>query len=413
MLQTLFPRAHRKFQALPLLGAIADGFDDSLANGGYTESSRRDAMRMLKRADAVLRRLHAVSLANMPHSAFDACWRELKKTRPCQAGTVRSVERYLSAAGMLETWQQDPPESPAAALGAEYAAHLREVRGLADSTASYHEYAAGCFLRHLENRSVPLRSVRSKDIDEYIILTGKRLSRASLQCEVAVVRGLLRYFASDGRAPAGLDRQIDSPRLYQLEKLPKALPWETVKEILKAIDTKSAMGLRDYAMLLMIATYGLRASEVVAITLDDIRWRQGSLRVYQRKTSSPLELPLTDEVAAAVVKHLKQTPPPAPYRRVFLRMRAPMGVLKPSAVMEVFQSAVRQSGLNVPLTGAHCLRHSLAIHLLRKGTPLKTIGDILGHRTAQSTSTYLRLATGDLRQVSLSVPSMRAAKEVR
>ena len=91
------------------------------------------------------------------------------------------------------------------------------------------------------------------------------------------------------------------------------------------------MGLRDYAMFLLIATYGLRASEVVAITLDDIRWRQGSLRIHQRKTSSPLELPLTNEVLSALVKHLKRTPPPAPYRRVFLRMRAPIGVLKPTA----------------------------------------------------------------------------------
>ena len=90
------------------------------------------------------------------------------------------------------------------------------------------------------------------------------------------------------------------------------------------------MGLRDYAMFLLIATYGLRASEVVAITLDDIHWREGILRIHQRKTSSPLELPLTNEVLSALVKHLKRTPPPAPYRRVFMRMRAPMGVLKPT-----------------------------------------------------------------------------------
>ena len=111
------------------------------------------------------------------------------------------------------------------------------------------------------------------------------------------------------------------------------------------------MGLRDYAMFLLIATYGLRASEVVAISLDDIRWRQGILRIHQRKTSSPLELPLTNEVLSALVKHLKRTPPPAPYRRVFLRMRAPIGVLKPTAVTEAFQALVRTSGLEHSLPG--------------------------------------------------------------
>ena len=170
------------------------------------------------------------------------------------------------------------------------------------------------------------------------------------------------------------------------------------------------MGLRDYAMFLLIATYGLRASEVVAITLDDIRWRQGILRIHQRKTSSPLELPLTNEVLSALVKHLKRTPPPAPYRRVFLRMRAPMGVLKPTAVTEAFQALVRKSGLSIPYQGPHCMRHAYALRLLKNGTPLKTIGDILGHRTAESTSMYLRLATGDLREVALAVPGARDRK---
>jgi integrase len=164
------------------------------------------------------------------------------------------------------------------------------------------------------------------------------------------------------------------------------------------------MGLRDYAMFLLIATYGLRTSEIVTVTLDDLCWRQGRLRVHQRKTSSPLELPLTNEVSTALVKHLKRTPPPPPYRRIFLRMRAPIGVLKRTAIKGAFRSLVRKSGIRIPFQGPHCLRHSLAVYLLKSGTPLKTIGDILGHRSPVSTSTYLRLATGDLREVPLPVP---------
>ena len=180
-----------------------------------------------------------------------------------------------------------------------------------------------------------------------------------------------------------------------------------VTTLLKSIDTQSAMGLRDYAMFLLIATYGLRSSEVVAIGLDDIHWRQGSLRIHQRKTSSPLELPLTNEVSAALVKHLRRTPPTAPLRKVFLRMRAPIGLLKPTAIGNAFQALVRKSGLEIPFQGPHCLRHSFAVQLLKNGTPLKTIGDILGHRSAESTSVYLRLATGDLREVPLPIPGQR------
>jgi site-specific recombinase XerD len=240
---------------------------------------------------------------------------------------------------------------------------------------------------------------------------GRRLCRASLQHDIAAVRGFLRFLSTNGRAPAGLDRQIDTPRLYRLEQLPRALPWETVRTLLQSVDRTSPMGLRDYAMFLLIATYGLRASEVVTISLDDIRWRQRILRIHQRKNSSPLELPLTNEVLFALVKHLKRTSPPAPYRRAFLRMRAPMGVLKPTAVTEAFQTLVRKSGLSIPYQGPHCLRHSYAVHLLKNGTPLKTIGDILGHRTAESTSMYLRLATGDLREVALEIPGRNKRKE--
>jgi integrase len=132
-----------------------------------------------------------------------------------------------------------------------------------------------------------------------------------------------------------------------------------VIELLRSIDITSAIGLRDYAIFILIATYGLRASEVVALTLDDVAWRKGVLRIHQRKTASPLELPLTNEVSAALLKHLKRNPP-SPYRSIFLRMRAPMGLLKPTAITEAFQSLVRHSGLSIPFEGPHCLRHYTA-----------------------------------------------------
>jgi len=301
--------------------------------------------------------------------------------------------------------------SASVVLSEEYAKHLREVRGFAPSTVGHHRYASQCFLNHLQTKKVPLASIEPKDVEAYIKQAGKRLCRGSLQHDIAALRGFLRFLATDGRAPTGLDRRIDTPRLYRLEQLPRALPWDTVMLLLRSIDTASAMGLRDYTMFLLIATYGLRASEVVSLTLDDIRWRQGILRIHQRKTCSPLELPLTNEVMAVMVKHLKRTPPPAPYRRVFLRMRAPIGLLKPTAVTEAFQAAARKSGLSIPFQGPHCLRHAYALHLLKNGTPLKTIGDILGHRTAESTSMYLRLATGDLREVSLAVPGGRQRRK--
>jgi site-specific recombinase XerD len=392
-----------------LLGCVADGFDDWLAANGYTRVSRQNSIRMLPHVEAELRRCQVKELANLAQPVLRNCWRTLRKNRPFSARAVRTLERYLAANGLIADDQPATGTSTASELANEYANYLREVRGFAASTVANHRYTVQCFLQHLDGAEIALNKIRVAQIESYIIQAGKRLSRSSLQHDISALRSFLRFQAIEDRVPSALASQIDTPRLYQLEKLPRALSWETVRTLLRSIDRTSAMGLRDYAMFLLIVTYGLRVSEVVAITLDDIRWRQGSLRIRQSKTSSPLELPLTNEVSTALVKHLKRTPPPAPYRRIFLRMRAPIGVLKRTVIRGVFSRSVRNSGLRIPFQGAHCLRHSLAVHLLKSGTSLKIIGGVLGHRSAVSTSTYLRLATGDLREVSLPVPGRKHA----
>jgi integrase/recombinase XerD len=412
MLHSLLPRVYRRFLSLPLLGPIADGFDDWLAANGYTRISRGCLIRMLKYVDTDLRRRHVKEVGNLTHAKLNACWRDLMKVCPTRAGTVRTLERYLAANALIVRASAETPSSAASILVEEYVKYLHEVRGLAPDSLSNRRHTAHWFLRYLDKEGIGFKNIRRSHLESYVTRASKRLCGRSLQNDICRLRVFLRFLALDGRVPAGLDRQIDTPRLYRLQRLPHALPWETVSTLLRSIDRTSAIGLRDYAMFLLIATYGLRAGEVVTITLDDVHWRQSRLRIHQRKTLSSLELPLTNEVSTALVKHLKRTPPPPPHRRIFLRMRAPIGVLKATAVTEVFQSVVRKSGLSIPFQGPHCIRHSLATHLLKNGTPLKTIGDILGHRSTASTSTYLRLATGDLREVSLAVPGReRQVKE--
>jgi integrase/recombinase XerD len=409
MLRSLLPKAHHKFLSLPLLGPITDGFDDWLAASGFTRGSRKFSIWMLPRVDANLRRRRIDEVAKLNHAVLHDCWKALMKIYPCGAGTVHTLERYLIASGLIVDGRQTTPQT--STLSEDYTNHLRQVRGFSASTVSSHRRTAQCFLQHLKESGIDVGRIRASNIETYISKAGRRLSRASLQHDIAALRGFLRFLTTDGRLPTGLDLQIDTPRLYRLEQLPRALPWETVRTLLQSVDTRSPIGLRDYAMFLLIATYGLRASEVVAVGLDDIHWRRSVLRIHQRKTSSPLELPLTNEVLSALVKHLKRTPPPEPYRRVFLRMRAPIGLLKPTAVAEAFQALVRKSGLRISYQGPHCIRHSYAVHLLKSGTSLKTIGDILGHRTAESTSMYLRLATGDLREVALEIPGRDKRKD--
>jgi integrase/recombinase XerD len=244
MLRTLFPRTHRKYLSLPLLGPIADGFDDWLASNGFAQSSRKFCIRMLRQLDANLRLRRIEKVAELTHSVLHDCWGTFIKSLPRHAGTARSLERYLVASGLIADGRNQPATlpSPTWNLIEEYVGHMHEVRGFAASTISHHRFTAQCFLQHLEKTGIALKDSQPRNVEAYVANAGKRLSRASLQHEIGALRGFLRFLAMNERVPHGLASQIDTPRLYRLEQLPRALPWDTVCALLRSIDTTKAMG---------------------------------------------------------------------------------------------------------------------------------------------------------------------------
>jgi site-specific recombinase XerD len=283
---------------------------------------------------------------------------------------------------------------------------LRDIRGFAPSTVHDHLVTTAKLLTHLfgDGHTPRFAELDINGIEDFLTPLANGLTRGTVQHEVAHIRGFLRYLAMTGVMPSGLDTQIDTPRAYRPRPPIRALPWETVEAFLNSINRKTPMGLRDYTMFLLMTHYGLRPSEVVDLTLDDIAWRKGEIRVIQRKTGQPLYLPLVDQVANALVEYLQSRPLDLPYRQLFLRVRAPAGLLKPTAVTEAFQHWARLSGLAIPFQGSYCLRHSYTVHLLHLGVSVKTIGDLLGHRVTESTEVYLRLSLEDLRCVALPLP---------
>ena len=404
MLKQLFRRDHSRYSSLPLLGTALDGFATFLINNGYPQDVVCRRLRSAMSIDRRLRRCGCRDLRKITREKLRKCAPGPGRSQENinVSATVRLLERYFDEQHILPP----VPLKPAEERLASYRSYLETVRGLAPSTVKHHLATASELLSHLNDRGglSYLPKLTSRDIEDFVQKTGKRISRASLQHAIACVRSFLRFLAVRNEAPTGLDSQIDTPRLYRGEKLPCSLPWETVNALLKSIDRSTPLGVRDYAMLLLAGTYGLRASEIVALKLEDIKWRASRLHVWQRKTAAPLILPLTASVGNSILDYVRRGRPKVPYREVFVRHRAPIGTLKPTAVTEVFQSWSRRSGLQIPFQGPHCIRHSYAVHLLRQGTSLKTIGDILGHRSSESTCVYLRLAVDDLRTVPLSLP---------
>jgi len=413
LLTELYPRYHQRYSSLPILGSVLEGYARFLFDGGYPRHRVRQHFRTACRLVPRLQELGVQQTADLTRDRLWACAPASSQDDRDLTVLVRLLERYLEALGIFDPPQPTKSEVEVAA----YRTYLEEIRGLAPSTVAHHSTTVAEFLDHLSYEDNPscLSELQAPDVEAFVVKIGRRLSRASLQHSVSHLRSFLRFLVTRNQVPPGLDEQIDTPLVYRGERLPRSLPWETVRTLLRSIDRSTPMGRRDFAMLLLIGTYGLRTSEVVALTLDDIDWRSERLSVAQRKTATSLILPLTVEVGESLVDYLQHGRPSSRYREVFLRCRAPAGVLKPTAVTEVFQAWSARSSLDIPFQGPHCLRHSVAVHLLREGTSLKTIGDLLGHRSAESTCVYLRLAIDDLRGAALPLPresTLRAAEEV-
>ncbi len=405
MLEEVVPRATGRYRWLPLLGASTENFVRWLAARGYRKTTLGDMIPALARIDRWLRQHGVERLADIDPVILEQCWEAFRR-RTCQrSAVVRALGQYLDSQGLVRKLQK--PLTPSEHLAAEYARHLETARGLARSTIESHARSATRFLEYVGYDVDParLQTVAGIPIEAFVRDQARRLRRTSLQQLIAQLRGFLRFMATRDEALSTLATSIDTPRIYSQEQLPRALPWETVQALLESIDRGTAQGMRDYAMIFLMATYGLRVGEIAALTLEDIQWRQRRLSVPRTKVRSRLVLPLTDRAGAVILDYLRAARPCGiACRHLFVSGRAPIGPLTRAAVSNAFGRRARRSGLKIPFAGAHCLRHSYALHLLHSGMSVKLIGDLLGHQSAGSTCVYLRLATEDLRQVPLAVP---------
>ncbi|KVM78559.1 integrase [Burkholderia ubonensis] len=234
-------------------------------------------------------------------------------------------------------------------------------------------------------------------------MKSKENNRQSLQHVVAHVRAFLRYCGDHGEEPPGL-HVIDMPRVYRGESPPRALDWTLVRRLLASISRDDPRGKRDYAILDLMAFYGLRPSEVACLRLDSIDWEAGTLKVRQSKTSSVLMLPLAERTLRILRRYVTDARPSSDLPQLFLRVRSPIAAPKHYGIIEVFNYRAARSGLPIDRASSYSLRHAFAMRLLSRGIGIKTIGDLLGHRSLEATCVYLRIDVDMLRTVALPVP---------
>jgi integrase len=207
----------------------------------------------------------------------------------------------------------------------------------------------------------------------------------------------LRYLVSQGKCRAGLDTAIPTIAGWRLASLPRCLSTDEVEQLLSACDPASPMGLRDRAVIILLARLGLRASDVAALRFADIDWEDGSILV-KGKSRREARLPLPQEVGDAILAYLEHRRG-VHDQRVFLRCIAPFRGLPGSAVSQIVRRNMRRAGLTAPAYGSHILRHTAATEMLRRGVSLYDIGSVLRHRSADMSAYYAKVDMELLKEV--------------
>ena len=282
--------------------------------------------------------------------------------------------------------------------------YLGAERGLRPESIVGYRHHLACFEAYLDRIGV----TRLADLSPAILSAfvaeraGAGLAKTTVRSGCGVLRVFLRYAHRQGLVAADLSKAVEWPTAYRLADVPRSISWAEVALVLGGVDRRTPCGKRDYAILLLLVTYGLRAREVAALTLDDIDWKRDRLAIPGRKAGHSTAFPLSAVVGEALVDYLRHgRPPSSDDRHVFFRAVAPRRPVSRVAVSACARHYLLKAGIQVPRPGSHTLRHTCVQRLVDDGFGFKAIGDFIGHRSPASTEIYAKVAIEPLRQVAL------------
>jgi integrase/recombinase XerD len=329
--------------------------------------------------------------------------RQLRHTsRPGLAKEIRGpVEHMLTVTGY--SGRRARRDAPFSVAVPGFLGYLADERGLRPATIAQYRYQLLVLEDWLDRAGAgQLSSLSPALIREFIAdLADGGMARASIGIACSALRVFLRYAHRERALSCDLSTAVGHPLTWRLADLPRSISWEEVGQVLASVDQRPPAGKRDYAMLLLMATYGLRGREVAALTLDDIDWSRERLTVPSRKAGHSTAFPLSPDAGAALIAYLRHGRPQTASRRVFFRSLAPVQPLGPSAVSDRARHHLLAAGIQVRRPGSHTLRHSCLQRLTDTGFAWKTIGDYAGHRSPSSTEIYTKVAIEPLREVAL------------
>ena len=398
------PEATARHRSAPLYDARVQFLQHCRASGSPRGTLRRKARELLVIIEQLrlrpegLIRPDAIRAAAQHWAYRQPSHFKLKDAEKARGHFIRAATRWLGFLGRL----QAPPAPAYQRLVEAFARYLEDEQGLSPLTIRTECGHIGRFLSRQWAAGRSLATVAIQHIDAAIAEKGRRdgCCRASIRCYAASLRAFFRYAEAQGWCAPGLAAAILAPTVYRHESLPAGPSWVVVQQVLQDTAGTRPVEIRDHAILLLLAVYGLRSEEIQALQLADLGWDREVLTVVRPKARRTQQFPLTSAVGDAILRYLQEVRGHRPARHVFLTLRAPYGPLSRSALWKVVSERLRPLQTSLRHLGPHALRHACATHLLAQGLSMKAIGDQLGHRDPDSTCRYAKVDLAGLREVA-------------
>jgi site-specific recombinase XerD len=377
---------------------------ERLHDGGYAIQSGQLQLRMLGDFNIWLDRKR-LGADEVDSSVLERYIRSRAKAGKLREGDAAALKRMLR---MLRDGQAEAPSAPPTAgqfVLEQYLHYLRQQRGLAEGTIKKYTPLVRTFLAETFPLGVPdFYQISADNIARFVQRRAERVTTKDAPTVVTALRSFLRHLFHRGAIQSDLAACAPTIATWSQSKVPKFLPPEQIQRVLDSCERGSPIGKRNYCILLLLARLGLRAGEVVALTLDDIDWEAGAITV-RGKGKRVEQMPLPVEVGAAIADYLRRARPDCSSRRVFIREKAPLvGFANSVAICSLVDRALKKAGVESVYPGSHLFRHSLATTMLQHGASLPEIGDLLRHRRPDTTAIYAKVDLVSLRSIALPWP---------
>jgi site-specific recombinase XerD len=388
------------------LNEYLDAYAAAVAEQGYAHYSIRQQIVVIADFSRWLKQKH-IDAPALNSNVVKRYLRLRRRQQRLRRGEPKALERLLAMLRQkgVAKQQQAVAVNARTRITSEFRCYLLQERGLSPSTLLNYVPVAEQFLAERFHNTVPnFARIRATHVTGFVLRHAHQLSPVRAGLMVTGLRSFFRYLRHRGVIATDLAACVPTVPNWSLSTLPRFLPAAKVERVLNYCDRTTAVGRRNHAILLLLARLGVRAGEVVGLRLDDIDWSTGQITI-RGKGDKSAQLPLANDVGAALAAYLRHDRPRSATRSVFLRHRAPLvGFGNSSTISSLVRRALQHAGVESAHTGAHVLRHSLATSLLRQGGSLDEIGELLRHRSPNTTAIYAKVDVTALHTLALPWP---------